>query len=83
MADTHAMTDAQIVAALQAPLPGWLTALGGRKFAVALLALLSVTALTAFGRLDGSAYVTVVVAVVGLYGAANVTQRALATKAAS
>ncbi len=49
-----------------------------RKYRLALLSLLSATALCAFGKIDGGVYSTVVIATVGAYMAANVVQKATA-----
>lgn len=49
-----------------------------RKFILALLSLLSATALCAFSKIDGGVYSAVVIATVGAYMAANVTQKATA-----
>lgn len=56
----------------------WLARAGGRKFAVAVLALTSATALVAFGKISSDSYQWVAVAVLGLYGAANVAQKVAA-----
>lgn len=49
-----------------------------RKFILAMLTLLSASLLVYFGKIDGGVYATVVVAAVGAYLAANVTQKATA-----
>jgi hypothetical protein len=49
---------------------------GYRKFALAFAALLAATALMWAGKIDDGVYSTIVVAVVGGYLAANVTQKA-------
>lgn len=49
-----------------------------RKFILALLSLLSATALCACGKIDGGVYSAVVIATVGAYMTANVAQKATA-----
>ena len=53
----------------------WWRPLLSRKFIVAVLSLVSVTALTAFKIIDGSLYGTVMIATAGAYMTANVTQK--------
>ena len=54
--------------------------LTSRKFIVTVLSLLSATALCAFGHIHEGVYSTVMVASVGAYLAANVTQKATTSK---
>lgn len=49
--------------------------IGGRKFVLAVSALASLNTLCAYGMIDGSLYITGLVATVGAYLAANVTQK--------
>lgn len=46
-----------------------------RKFILAVLALLSLDVLLWFGKIDGSLYITGLIATVGAYLTANVTQK--------
>lgn len=83
----HHMPDTQILTATlestapTAP-PAALSRAGGRKFIVAMAILASVTALCWTGKVDATAYAAVVIGVMGLYGAANVAQKATAKAAA-
>ena len=80
----HHMPDTRILTATlesTAP-PAALSRAGGRKFIVAMSTLASVTALCWTGKVDATAYAAVVIGVMGLYGAANVAQKAT-TKAAA
>ena len=53
-----------------------------RKFAIALLGVLSATGLCAFDKIDDGVYSTIMIAVIGMYSLANVWQGiALQTKA--
>lgn len=62
---------------------GFMTSrLTSRKFILAVLSLLSVSVLCWFKRIDAGVYATVVVATVGAYLAANVTQKATTPKVA-
>lgn len=54
--------------------------LGGRKFALAILALLSASVLAWFGKINPDAYAYVVIALAGAYTAGNVAQKAIAPK---
>jgi len=83
----HMSEDTQILtAALESTAPTAPTAAlsraGGRKFIVAMAILASVTALCWTGKVDATAYAAVVIGVMGLYGAANVAQKATAKAAA-
>jgi hypothetical protein len=49
-----------------------------RKFILAVLSLLSITVLCWFGKIDAGVFATCLVATVGSYLAANVTQKAVA-----
>jgi hypothetical protein len=51
---------------------------GGRKFVIAILGVASASLLAWFKHITPDAYSTVMVAVVGLYGASNVLQKVLA-----
>lgn len=75
MIDTQTLSDGHLNAVLSPP-PTWLRRWGGRKFLLALAVLASVTALSWLGRVDATAYTAVAIAVVGLYGAANVAKSA-------
>ena len=55
---------------------------GSRKFILALLVLASASVLVWFARIDAGVYSAVVIAVVGGYFAANVTQKRLDPTAA-
>ena len=80
----HPMPDTQILTPIlesTAP-PAALSRAGGRKFIVSMSILISVTALCWGGKVDATAYAAVVVGVMGLYGAANVAQKATAKVAA-
>jgi hypothetical protein len=59
-----------------------MTPLTSRKFIVAILAMLSATALCALGHIHEGVYSTVMVATVGAYLAANVAQKAVAKEGA-
>jgi hypothetical protein len=52
--------------------------LTSRKFILAVLSLLSASALVWFDKIDGGVFATVMVATVGAYLTANVTQKAVA-----
>lgn len=52
-----------------------------RKFALALLSLIALAALCWAGKIDGGQFITGLVATVGAYMAANVTQKATAKAA--
>lgn len=80
----HMSEDTQILtAALESTAPpAALSRAGGRKFIVAMAILASVTALCWTGKVDATAYAAVVIGVMGLYGAANVAQKATAKAAA-
>ena len=56
---------------------GPLQAVGGRKFVAALLSCASATALCWFGHVDGGVYSAVMIATMGAYMAANVSQKAV------
>jgi hypothetical protein len=51
--------------------------LTSRKFILAVLSLLSASVLVWFGKIDGGVFATVMVATVGAYLAANVSQKAV------
>lgn len=52
--------------------------LGGRKFVLALLSMVSASVLVWFGRITPEVYGTVMLAVAGAYSAANVLQKVFA-----
>lgn len=52
-----------------------LNKIGGRKFFVSLLTVISATVLTWYGKIDPGVYSTVVIATVGAYIAGNVYQK--------
>lgn len=52
----------------------YLKYLGGRKFTLAALSLISASTLTWFGKIDGGIYSVVVVSLLGAYTAGNVIQ---------
>lgn len=80
----HPMPDTQsLTAALESTAPpAALSRAGGRKFIVAMSILASVTVLCWTGKVDATAYAAVVIGIMGLYGAANVVQKATAKAAA-
>ena len=49
--------------------------IGYRKFTIALVALISGVGLCAFGRLDGSQFVTLAASVFAIFGTANVVAK--------
>lgn len=56
---------------------GPLQAVGGRKFVAALLSCASATALCWFGHVGDGVYSSVMIATMGAYMAANVSQKAV------
>lgn len=52
--------------------------IGGRKFALAVLSLLSASILAYLGKIDASSYANVAMAIAGCFGAANVAEKVFA-----
>ena len=52
----------------------YLRYIGGRKFALAVLALISATAMVYFGKIDSAGFTTCLLGIIGAYTAGNVFQ---------
>lgn len=59
-----------------------LDSIGGRKFAISILAVLCTAVLMWFGKISDGVYSTIMIAALGVYVAGNVTQKNNETKPA-